>query len=116
MDTLTYLDRAETRPTAIFASNDETALGVLSGLARLGVGVPRDISVCGFGDLPVAQIVAPALTTVRIELRALGRAGAQTLLAQLRHEEVAHLQVLPTTNVERASTAPLTSEAPSIQG
>jgi LacI family transcriptional regulator len=98
-----------TRPTAIFAANDETAIGVLSGLARLGVAVPGDISVCGFGDLPVAQIVAPSLTTVRIELRALGRAGARALLAQLSHEEVAPVQVLPTTIVERASTAPLTS-------
>jgi LacI family transcriptional regulator len=100
---------AEARPTAIFAANDETAIGVLSGLARLGVAVPGDISVGGFGDLPVAQIVAPSLTTVRIELRALGRAGARALLAQLRHEDVAQMQVLPTTIVERASTAPPTS-------
>jgi LacI family transcriptional regulator len=100
---------AEMRPTAIFAANDETAIGVLSGLVRLGVSVPGDISVCGFGDLPAAQIVAPTLTTVRIDLRALGRTGTRALLAQLRHEEVTQLQVLPTSIVERASTAPLTN-------
>jgi Periplasmic binding protein-like domain len=97
---------AVARPTAVFAANDETALGVLSGLARLGVGVPRQISVCGFGDLPVARIVIPALTTVRIALRELEKAGARTLLALLRHEEVAQLQVLPTAIVERVWGGP----------
>jgi LacI family transcriptional regulator len=52
--------------------------------------------VCGFGDIPMAQVVVPALTTVHIGLRDLGRAGARKLLAQLRQEQVPFLEVLPT--------------------
>jgi LacI family transcriptional regulator len=95
------------RPTAIFAANDETAFGVLAGLGRRGVRVPQDISVCGFGDLPMAQLVLPPLTTVRIALRDLGRAGARKLIVLLRGEEVGPLDVFPVTIVERESTAPL---------
>jgi LacI family transcriptional regulator len=93
------------RPTALFAANDETALGALAGLRRLGLHVPRDVSVCGFGDLPVAHVIAPALTTVRIPVRELGRAGAQKMLALLRAESVTPLDVLPTMIIERESTA-----------
>jgi LacI family transcriptional regulator len=96
------------RPTAVFAANDETAFGVLIGCDRLGLRVPADLSVCGFGDLPMAQIVVPPLTTVRIALRELGRAGARKLIALLHHADVAPLEVLPTTIVERESTAPAT--------
>lgn len=100
-----------TRPSAVFAANDETAFGVLAGLSRLGVGVPEDVSVCGFGDLPMAQLVLPPLTTVRIALRDLGCAGARKLIALLHHEAVAPLDVFPTTVVERDSTAPLAATA-----
>ena len=97
------------RPTAIFAANDETAFGVLSGLKQLGWHVPKDISVCGFGDAPMARVVVPALTTVHISLRELGRAGAGNLLAQLHHKQVPSLEVLPTTIIERDTTAELFS-------
>lgn len=95
------------RPTAIFAGNDETAVGVLSGLRRMGWQVPADVSVCGFGDIPLAEVIAPGLTTMHIDLRELGRKGVFKLLNQLRQEEVANLEVLPTSIVERESTAPL---------
>ncbi len=100
---LNYLPSPE-RPTAIFAGNDETALGVLSGLRRLGWQVPADVSVCGFGDIPLAQVMVPSLTTVHIDLRDLGRKGVFKLLSQLGHEEVANLEVMPTTVIEREST------------
>ncbi len=97
------------RPTAVFAANDETAFGVLAGLGRLGVRVPQDISVCGFGDLPMAELVMPPLTTIRIALRDLGRAGARKLIALLHREAVAPVEMFPTTIVERESTAPLSA-------
>jgi LacI family transcriptional regulator len=95
----------EQRPTAIFAANDETAFGVLRGLARQGWRVPADCSVCGFGDLPVAELIVPALTTVHIPLRQLGRTGASHLLALLQKKQIPTLEVLPTTIVERETTA-----------
>ncbi len=95
------------RPTAIFAANDEMAFGVLSGLRQMGWRVPEDISLCGFGDLPMTQAMVPALTTVRVNLRALGRAGVHKFLALLNHEQVPYTEILPTTIIERESTAPL---------
>ncbi|HLZ57687.1 MAG TPA: LacI family DNA-binding transcriptional regulator [Ktedonosporobacter sp.] len=97
----------ERRPTAVFAGNDATAFGVMLGLVQHGWHVPNDISVCGFGDLPMAQVVMPPLTTVHIPVRDLGRSGALKLLAILRQEEVSWLEVVPTTIIERSSTAPL---------
>jgi LacI family transcriptional regulator len=92
------------RPSAIFAANDETAFGVLRGLNSLGWRVPEDISVCGFGDLPMAQVVVPSLTTVHIGLRDLGRSGMRKLLAQLQHEDTAGTELLPVQVVPRATT------------
>jgi LacI family transcriptional regulator len=101
---LAYLPLAE-RPTAIFAANDETALGVMMGLRQLGWQVPQDVSVCGFGDLPVAQAVNPTLTTVRIDLRELGRNGMLKVLAILKNETVQKIEIAPISIVERDSTA-----------
>ncbi len=108
VDSLVHME-AEQRPTAVFAANDETALGVLSGLWQRGWQVPGEMSVCGFGDTPMAQVVVPKLTTVHMGLHELGRAGAHKLLAQLRREQVPFLEVLPATVVERDTTAALLS-------
>jgi LacI family transcriptional regulator len=102
---LAYLPPHE-RPTAIFAANDETAFGVMMGLRQLGWQVPQDVSVCGFGDLPVAQAVNPTLTTVHIDLRELGRNGTLKALALLKNEAVANLEIAPVSIIERESTAP----------
>ena len=96
----------ESRPSAVFCANDETAFGVMLGLQRLGWRVPEDISVCGFGGLPMAQM---GLTSVEIPLRHLGRTGALKLFTLLNQEEVPMLEVLPTTIVERGSTTSLRS-------
>jgi LacI family transcriptional regulator len=97
----------ESRPTAVFAGNDITAFGVMLGLAQRGWHLPTDISICGFGDLPMTQVLTPPLTSVNIPLRHLGRSGALRLLAMLRQEEVPWLEIVPTTIIERASIAPL---------
>jgi DNA-binding LacI/PurR family transcriptional regulator len=104
IDILAHM-QPEQRPTAIFAANDETALGLLSGLAQRGWQVPGEMSVCGFGDTPMAQVVVPKLTTVHLGLRELGRAGAHKLFAQLHQEQVPLLEVLPATIIERDTTA-----------
>jgi LacI family transcriptional regulator len=93
------------RPTAIFAANDEMAFGVMRSLMQHGLRIPQDCSVCGFGDIPMAQFILPALTSVQIPLRAMGRNGARTLISLLRQESVAPLEILPTTIIERDSTA-----------
>jgi len=68
------------RPTAIFASNDDMAAGVLSVAGRLGIDVPGDLSVCGFDNTAIAQIIWPKLTTVAQPIRKMGRKAAALLL------------------------------------
>jgi LacI family transcriptional regulator len=99
------------RPSAVFASNDETAFGLMSGLRQQGWCIPEDISICGFGDIPMAKMVTPGLTTAHIALRELGQAGATKILALLNHEvQASIIEILPTTIIERGSTRALTAQ------
>ncbi|MFP7695861.1 LacI family DNA-binding transcriptional regulator [Trueperella sp. LYQ143] len=59
--------------TAIFAGNDEIAMGVIRGLSDMGRRVPQDVSVVGFDDHPIARVWNPALTTLRQDFRQAGR-------------------------------------------
>ncbi|GER92092.1 LacI family transcriptional regulator [Dictyobacter vulcani] len=95
------------RPAAIFASNDETAFGLMNGLRQQGWRLPQDISICGFGDIPMAPMVIPSLTTVSISLRELGRAGARKILSLLQnHQTEPTIEIMPATVIKRDSTIP----------
>jgi LacI family transcriptional regulator len=91
--------------TAVCCANDLQALGALQRLAELGYAVPDDVSVAGFDDLSVAAMTAPALSTVRLPLRELGRRGFAHAVRQLAGETVAP-EVLPTQVVIRGSIGP----------
>ncbi|MEO0714235.1 MAG: LacI family DNA-binding transcriptional regulator [Pseudomonadota bacterium] len=75
-DLLTRRDR----PTAIFAGNDEMAIGVYTAARKVGLNIPDDVSVVGFDDTPMASRIWPSLTTVRLQIRDMGREAANTLL------------------------------------
>lgn len=68
------------RPTAIFATNDDMALGVLTVAHRLGLRVPEDLSVVGFDDTPASLTAWPPLTTVRQPLERMGEAVVDALV------------------------------------
>jgi LacI family transcriptional regulator len=72
------LDLAD-HPTAVFAGNDQQALGVYEAARQRGLRIPQDLSIVGFDDLPVARWVSPPLTTVRQPLAEMGRAAAEML-------------------------------------
>jgi DNA-binding LacI/PurR family transcriptional regulator len=92
-------------PTAVFAHSDEVALGAMRTVRRAGLDVPRDISIIGIDDHPLAALVD--LTTVRQPARLQGLLAAEKLAALLRGEDDAERHVtLPTELVVRASTAP----------
>jgi LacI family transcriptional regulator len=74
---------AEHAPTAIFAANDQMALGALNAARAAGLHVPADLTVVGFGDTGAAEHAAPALTTVSMPRHELGVAAMQSLLAGL---------------------------------
>ena len=74
------------RPSAMFAANDETAIGFLSGLRQHGLDCPRDVSVVGFDDLAFAAHFWPPLTTMRQPREALGRIAAEALIDLIEGE------------------------------
>jgi LacI family transcriptional regulator len=67
-------------PTAIFASNDISAFGVMEAVRDHGLQIPRDISIVGFDDIPQAASVHPPLTTVHQPLEQMGSIAARMLL------------------------------------
>ncbi len=93
------------RITAVFAGNDQMALGLMVALCEAGLEVPEDVSVVGFDDVPEAPFFTPPLTTVRQDFTELGRRGVELVLAQLAGEDSLPDQVAPQL-VVRASTAP----------
>jgi LacI family transcriptional regulator len=93
------------RPTAVFAANDCMAFGALSALREAGLRVPEDVAVAGFDDIPMAQYVHPALTSIHVDISALGRRATERLLDAL-HQPVtrgATHETLGTTLVVRRS-------------
>jgi len=68
------------RPDAIFAGNDMMAVGALLALQDAGLGVPDDVAVVGFDDVPIAGLVRPALTTLRIQIAETGRSALERLV------------------------------------
>jgi len=94
-------------PTAIFALSDALAYGAYLACADLGLRIPGDVSVAGFDDHPVSQLLAPALTTVSWDTaRAAGAAAAMLLDAIDGTRRLRRELVLPPRLVVRASTAP----------
>lgn len=74
---------AHPRPTAVICGNDVLAVGALQMARRLGLDVPRDVSITGFDDIELATVVEPALTTVHVPHREMGRRAAQGLATML---------------------------------
>ena len=92
-------------PTAIFASNDDMAAGVLGVANRLGTAVPAQLSVGGFDDTPLARIVWPQMTTVRQPIQELGYAAAKVLISPDTSEE--GVKTLDHDLIVRGSTGPV---------
>ncbi len=92
--------------TAVFAANDQMALGVLRALHEAGRAVPGEVSVVGFDDLPDSPAFHPPLTTVHQDFAEMGRRCVDRLLRQLRREPGRPgTDLVPTRLVLRDSTA-----------
>ncbi|GAB4528411.1 MAG: substrate-binding domain-containing protein [Anaerolineae bacterium] len=89
----TLLSQSEP-PTAVVASNDLMALGVMSAAQDQGLDVGRDIAIAGFGDVPQAETAHPTLTTVRLPARHLGQLMGRMLVALVRGDPLDARQVL----------------------
>lgn len=91
-------------PTAIFASNDEMAAGIIRVARQLELRIPQDLSVVGFDDLPLAKQLSPALTTIRQPIRAMAETATQLLLSILRGQTPVEVPMIPCLPQYREST------------
>ncbi len=93
------------RPTAIFAYNDLTAIGVMMAARKMGVRIPEDVSLVGFDDIEATEFVDPPLTTVHQPRQAMGRTAMQMAL-DLLNEKAARNRNLTCELVVRESVTP----------
>jgi DNA-binding LacI/PurR family transcriptional regulator len=98
-----HMLQQDINPDAIFAGDDDAAIGALRAVKQSGRRVPEDIAVVGFDDLPFAQYLTPPLTTVRAPIEQVGRAAVHQLLCLLHDQPAAPLTLLPTELVIRQS-------------
>ncbi|GAA3596011.1 LacI family DNA-binding transcriptional regulator [Agrococcus terreus] len=96
---------AELDRGAVFAANDQIALGILHGLGERGVRVPEDVSIVGFDDIPESRHFTPPLTTVRQDFAELGERAVAAVVAALRGDGATSVAPIAPTLVVRASTA-----------
>ncbi len=97
---------SEDRPTAIFCANDEIAFGVLRAAKSLGISVPEELSVVGFDDVTVAELVTPGLTTIRQPISELATLATRAVVEIVNGSIAGNGQTLPNRLVVRSSTAP----------
>lgn len=81
------LDTASSIPTAVFAHNDDMAIGAMSVIRQRGLRIPADVAVAGYNDMPLTGYLAPSLTTVRYPSWEVGHEAAEVLLRLLAGEK-----------------------------
>ena len=82
-DAVSLILQRKPRPTAIFAANDAMAIGAMFALREAGVAIPKPMAVVGFDDIPIARYLTPQLTTVHVDIAALGRRAIEHLLSEI---------------------------------
>jgi len=93
--------------TAVFAVNDETAIGALQAAHELRIAVPEELSIIGFDDIDMASEVRPALTTIHVPKMWLGRLGVRRLIERAQSPDAPTVTVSVATHlVARNSVAP----------
>ncbi|SDI47827.1 LacI family DNA-binding transcriptional regulator [Alteribacillus bidgolensis] len=98
------LDMKE-RPTAVFTGSDEVAGGIIVEAKESGLNIPEDIAVIGFDDQPLAELVAPKLTTIRQPVNDMGQKAVQIMIKMLNHEKLEQMEYeLPIELICRQST------------
>ncbi len=98
-------------PTAIFASNDDMAAGVMKVAHEMGFDIPGDLSVAGFDDVPLASQIWPSMTTIRQPIEEMAVRATGLLLRQLRGLDDSEIErTVKSTLVLRESTGPASGQ------
>lgn len=97
----------ESPPTAVFVASDEMVLGTAKAIREKGLDIPRDISIVGFDDSPIALEFSPPLTTVRQPIAEMGSCAAQTLIKLITKQMKRGVKkILKTELIIRGSCSP----------
>lgn len=105
-DALSALMSRKDRPTAIMCVNDVLAVGAMKRAQSMGLNVPDDLSITGFDDIELANLVEPALTTVHVPHRQMGVEAARHLIELVEKKGSGASKKLTTRVCLRASLAP----------
>jgi LacI family transcriptional regulator len=98
------LHRLQPNPTAVFAANDQMAIGVLAAARATGLKVPQDLSVIGCDDIEASSLVEPPLTTIKQPIEEMGKNAAEIIIKLIHKEKPAHRRILLKTSlIERSS-------------
>lgn len=95
-----------TPPTAIFATNDVMAIGVMAAAWELGIQIPRDLSIIGLDDILLARYTTPPLTTIALDKTMIMSQAIEVLLQVIEGQSVVSPPMFPATLVVRGSTGP----------
>lgn len=91
------------KPVAIICATDRLAQGVYKVMYEVGISIPEEVSVVGFGDYETGELLRPPLTTVKFDCHALGEISAESMLQMIQEKPVSSLQVNPYEIIERKS-------------
>ncbi|MEJ5283937.1 MAG: LacI family DNA-binding transcriptional regulator [Brevinematia bacterium] len=104
MECAKMLSKQKEIPTAVFCSNDLSALGFLNEIKRYGIKVPEDISIIGFDNIYASQYSTPPLTTIRQPIIEMGKAAAELLLTKIHNKDmISQGRIFPVNIIERDS-------------
>jgi LacI family transcriptional regulator len=85
-----YIAEGREMPTAFFADNDMIALGAMQALQKNGFSIPEDVSIIGFDDITLGEAFSPGLTTISVDIKAMGRLAVRRLVEQIQNRDEAH--------------------------
>ncbi len=95
-------------PTAIFAANDATAIGLLQTFKKYGLDIPADISIIGFDNIELTAFTSPKITTISVDKEGMGQEAARKLFDRIQNpEKKSTKSVIPTELIERESVKKL---------
>lgn len=95
----------DSQATAVFAINDEMAIGLYRGLTQLGYQIPTDVSVIGYDGIDLDEYVSPALTTIQQPISRMGELATELLINRINNPRIEQQVVeLPVRLIQRSST------------